>query len=262
MPYTQQHVVSQGETPASSSYFNAEMTYIYNAINAEAANIAAHVADTEDAHDASAISVLDTAENFTGTNVEAVLAEVQADLDGRFSTETGHDHDGTDSAKIPESSLNLTDVTTGNVSTSAHGFVPKAPNDTAKFLRGDGAWGVPSVFGVQVSDATEYSHTGDTNYSLEKTFTFSTPVASMASFAIQLTTKMSSGNGYYKFDLDDTTIIEASFSVTIYTVINKAFIGGLPAGEHTLKCYIKTTNATYTAFMKDIRATALCVPTA
>lgn len=38
----------------------------------------AHVADTTDAHDASAISVLDTGGNFTGTNVEDVLAELAA----------------------------------------------------------------------------------------------------------------------------------------------------------------------------------------
>lgn len=39
-----------------------------------------------------------------------------------------------------ESDLSITDVVTGNVSTSAHGFAPKAPNDTAKFLRGDATW--------------------------------------------------------------------------------------------------------------------------
>lgn len=41
---------------------------------------------------------------------------------------------------LDESALSLSDVTTGNVSTSKHGFVPKAPNDTSKFLRGDGSW--------------------------------------------------------------------------------------------------------------------------
>jgi len=38
--------------------------------------LAAHLADTSDAHDASAISVLDTAGNYTATDVEAVLAEL------------------------------------------------------------------------------------------------------------------------------------------------------------------------------------------
>lgn len=40
-----------------------------------------HIADTTDAHDASAVSVLDTATNFTGTDVEAVLAELQDNID-------------------------------------------------------------------------------------------------------------------------------------------------------------------------------------
>lgn len=39
-------------------------------------DVGAHLADTADAHDASAISVLDTAAHFTGTDVEAVLAEL------------------------------------------------------------------------------------------------------------------------------------------------------------------------------------------
>lgn len=40
------------------------------------AELDAHITDTTDAHDASAISVADSAGNFTGTNVEAVLAEL------------------------------------------------------------------------------------------------------------------------------------------------------------------------------------------
>lgn len=42
--------------------------------------------------------------------------------------------------RIKESYLYLTDNTTWDVSTSQHGFVPKAPNDTGKYLRGDGTW--------------------------------------------------------------------------------------------------------------------------
>lgn len=42
---------------------------------------------------------------------------------------------------ITETMLSTSDITTLDVSTSKHGFVPKAPNDTLKYLRGDGAWG-------------------------------------------------------------------------------------------------------------------------
>jgi len=57
-----------------------------------------------------------------------------------------------DSGAVTEGKMNLTDVTTGNVSTSAHGFVPKAPNDTTQFLCGNGAWqGMPGyqLYSVQ-----------------------------------------------------------------------------------------------------------------
>jgi sorbitol-specific phosphotransferase system component IIA len=43
---------------------------------------------------------------------------------------------------LVESGLTLSDNTTNDVSTTKHGFVPKAPNDTTKFLRGDGTWSV------------------------------------------------------------------------------------------------------------------------
>lgn len=46
---------------------------------------------------------------------------------------------------LPEAGLTLSDNTTNDVTTSAHGFVPKAPNDTTKFLRGDGTWDVPTA---------------------------------------------------------------------------------------------------------------------
>ena len=45
---------------------------------------------------------------------------------------------------LVESGLTLSDITTNNVTTSKHGFVPKAPNDTTKFLRGDATWDVPT----------------------------------------------------------------------------------------------------------------------
>src|SRR6188472_4040974 len=44
-------------------------------------DLAAHTGDATDAHDASAISVLDSGTNFTGTDVEAVLAELQDNID-------------------------------------------------------------------------------------------------------------------------------------------------------------------------------------
>lgn len=43
-------------------------------------------------------------------------------------------------ASITEAMQVLADNTTNDVSTTKHGYVPKAPNDTSKYLRGDGTW--------------------------------------------------------------------------------------------------------------------------
>lgn len=72
-----------------------------------------------------------------------------------------HSHTGIDGKKIPyknlqsvpslvvnDSDIVFSDVTTGNVSTTKHGFTPKAPNDTSKFLRGDGTWNAINIITV------------------------------------------------------------------------------------------------------------------
>jgi hypothetical protein len=46
--------------------------------------------------------------------------------------------------QVADADLSFTDNTTGNVSTSAHGYTPKAPNTTTTFLRGDATWGTPT----------------------------------------------------------------------------------------------------------------------
>lgn len=51
---------------------------------------------------------------------------------------------------VTEAQLSTADNTTKDVSTAKHGFVPKAPNDTTKFLRGDATWAVPSGIGSSV----------------------------------------------------------------------------------------------------------------
>jgi hypothetical protein len=47
---------------------------------------------------------------------------------------------GSGDVTITDANLSMSDITTNNVSITQHGFVPKAPNDTTKFLRGDGTW--------------------------------------------------------------------------------------------------------------------------
>ena len=53
---------------------------------------------------------------------------------------------------VTDANLSTSDITTNDVSITKHGFAPKAPNDTSKFLRGDGTWasvGASSgIFGI------------------------------------------------------------------------------------------------------------------
>lgn len=61
-------------------------------------------------------------------------------------------------ATITEAKMILADNTTNDVSISKHGFVPKAPNDTTKFLRGDGTWATAvaaAIYIYQLSNMLE-----------------------------------------------------------------------------------------------------------
>ena len=61
-----------------------------------------------------------------------------------------------DNGVVTEAKQVLADNTTANVSTSAHGYVPKAPNNTTTFLRGDATWGTPlKSFSVQAAAANQ-----------------------------------------------------------------------------------------------------------
>lgn len=55
---------------------------------------------------------------------------------------------------VVEGDITLADVATGDVSITKHGFAPKAPNDTTKFLRGDATWNVPLGYAINVQALT------------------------------------------------------------------------------------------------------------
>lgn len=54
-------------------------------------------------------------------------------------------------SKVTEAMQVLADNTTNNVSTTKHGYAPKAPNDATKYLDGTGAWSVPAGGGGGLS---------------------------------------------------------------------------------------------------------------
>lgn len=61
---------------------------------------------------------------------------------------------------VTEAMLSVADNTTKDVSTSAHGFAPKAPNDATKFLDGTGAF--DTVKDTDASTRTINAQTGTT----------------------------------------------------------------------------------------------------
>ena len=96
---------------------------------------------------------------------------------------------------LPEAGLTLSDNTTGNVSTSKHGFAPKSPNDATKYLDGTGAYSTPAGSGgitvgtTSITSGTntrvlydnsgvvgEYSVSGSGNVAMTTSPSFTTPV--------------------------------------------------------------------------------------
>ncbi len=58
-----------------------------------------------------------------------------------------------------ENDLDLSDNTTGNTSTSKHGFCPKLPNDSSKYLDGTGNFTTPAGGtggGLTISDLKKF----------------------------------------------------------------------------------------------------------
>lgn len=53
-----------------------------------------------------------------------------------------HDHVGGDGGSIVEGALSLSDITTSNATSSAHGFLPKLSGNTYDVFRGDGTYGL------------------------------------------------------------------------------------------------------------------------
>jgi len=71
-----------------------------------------------------------------------------ATQDGTFSGTSSGTNTGDQT--ISDATITTTDITTNDVSITKHGFAPKAPNDSSKFLNGVGAWAVPAGSGDMV----------------------------------------------------------------------------------------------------------------
>lgn len=74
----------------------------------------------------------------SGTKIRRNFTEY--DYDAICDNIVGHDHTGGAGAAITEGALSLSDVTTADASSSAHGFCPKLSDDETEVLNGAGEW--------------------------------------------------------------------------------------------------------------------------
>jgi hypothetical protein len=101
-------------------------------------------------------------------------------------------------ALVTDANLTTTDITTNDVSTSKHGFVPKAPNDATKFLDGTGVFSVPAGGGL--TEFTEAANSSAPNATVPVNSLTSTGAATDIDVAI-----VPKGNGAFTLDIADNT---------------------------------------------------------
>ena len=124
-------------------------------------------------------------------------------------------HSHTNSAgggTLAEAALALTDITTNDVSTTKHGFTPKAPNDTTKFLRGDATWAAPSGMTLLTTVTASASATVDFTANINSTYKTYwlfidnlCPVTDNVSLRARISTAASGflSDALYKWDLEE-----------------------------------------------------------
>jgi hypothetical protein len=101
-------------------------------------------------------------------------------------------------ALVTDANMTTSDITTNDVSTAKHGFAPKAPNDTTKFLRGDGTWAVPASGGL--TEFTELETTAAPNATVPVNSLTPVTATTDADFAI-----VPKGNGAILRQIPDNT---------------------------------------------------------
>jgi hypothetical protein len=129
-----------------------------------AAALSAHLTDTSDAHDASSISVADAGNDFTATDVEGALAELQADHEADVTALTDHiadasaAHAATAIAFTPDGSIAATTVQAAIVEVRDEAGGGGAPTDV-DYLVGTASGGLSAEIVVGTSPGGELGGT-------------------------------------------------------------------------------------------------------
>jgi hypothetical protein len=131
----------------SRTTINTNFTNL-NSDKAESSTLTAHTAATTNVHGVTGSfageTMTQTLTNKTLTTPTITSPTITGTIIGSGTVTTLTITGSANSIAIREQELVINDVTTANVSTTKHGFVPKAPNITTQFLRGDATWAAPT----------------------------------------------------------------------------------------------------------------------
>lgn len=173
-----------------------------------AAALAAHLADTADAHDASAISLLDTAGDFTSTDVEGALAELMQALD---------------TLTTPLPAYTLTNVTTDRVMNANATTLDEVADLVGTLITDVAGGGIPVLNTTILSKAAAYTVTTADNRALivadatSAAFTITLPAASgLSGFAITIKKTDASGNAV-TIDGNASELIDGQLTLILST---------------------------------------------
>lgn len=121
-------------------------------------------------------------------------------------TVTGSNLSGTNTGDqvISDATLTTTDITTNNVSTTKHGFAPKAPNDATKYLDGTGNYSVPAGGGGGSGTVTSVSVVTANGVSGSVATATTTPAITLTLGAITPTSITFSGETAFNHYLEGT----------------------------------------------------------
>lgn len=135
-------------TPSAAALTNATGLPITTGVSGLGSNVATFLATPSSANLAAAL----TDETGSGAAVFANTPTLTTPTIASFLN-AAHTHaNAAGGGQLAEAALNLTDVTTANASSSAHGFLPKTSGNAFDLFRGNGTFGTTLAFGTLSAD--------------------------------------------------------------------------------------------------------------
>lgn len=110
------------------------------------------------------------------------------------------------STTVTDATISTSDITTNDVSTAKHGWTPKAPNDTAKFLRGDATWAAPAGIASQFYQLVAFHHPNSSVSTLDTTNYGTIPVCRFLRVVIYIPGSSGATTDNITFNNDTTSI--------------------------------------------------------